>query len=292
MYLTGFADEASPTIDGQIKATQALGWKHIEARAIEGTNLTLVDDATFESVCEKLDAGGISINCFGSGVANWACKIEEPPDSSYDELRGALPRMQKLGTRLIRVMSFKVPEDASINEQWMVDEVINRMKTLTKIAEDGGVVMVHENCNNWGGRSYEHTLCLMDAIDSPALRLVFDTGNPVFRKDVRGTEPYAWQDSLEFYNNVKEFISYIHIKDGVIENGKTRFTWAGEGDGHVREILTDLHSRGYDGGISIEPHLAAVFHDPTVESKEETKFNTYVEYGKRLEKMVKEIWGF
>ena len=78
----------------------------------------------------------------------------------------------------------------------------------------------------------------------------------------------------------------------MIENGKTRFTWAGEGDGHVREILTDLHSRGYDGGISIEPHLAAVFHDPTVESKEETKFNTYVEYGKRLEKMVKEIWGF
>ncbi len=37
----------------------------------------------------------------------------------------------------------------------------------------------------------------------------------------------------------------------------------GEGQGYVKEILRDLQARGYDGGISIEPHLAAVFHDPT-----------------------------
>ena len=29
MYYTGFADEASVGLDGQIKATKALGWKYI-----------------------------------------------------------------------------------------------------------------------------------------------------------------------------------------------------------------------------------------------------------------------
>ena len=35
MELMGIADEASPSIDGQIRATKELGWKWIEARFAE-----------------------------------------------------------------------------------------------------------------------------------------------------------------------------------------------------------------------------------------------------------------
>jgi sugar phosphate isomerase/epimerase len=288
MYLTGFADEAAPDLDGQIRATQELGWRNIEARAIGGTNLTDITDEQFEKVCEKLDAAGIMINCFGSGVANWAKKISDPPESSYEELKRAIPRMHKLETKLIRVMSFAVPEDASINEPEMADEVIRRMRELTRMAEDGGVTLVHENCNNWGGRSYEHTLRLLDAIQSPHLRLVFDTGNPVFRKDIRGEPPYRYQDAWEFYRNVKDFVVYVHIKDGKVFDDKMRFTFAGEGDGHVKQILQDLHKSGYDGGISIEPHLAVVYHDSTQQTDASIRYENYVEYGRRMEKLVHE----
>ena len=48
-------------------------------------------------------------------------------------------------------------------------------------------------------------------------------------------------------------------------------------------------SRGYDGGISIEPHMAVVFHDENVQSDAEIRFNNYVEYGKRMSKMIGEI---
>ena len=41
MYYTGFADEAAPDIDGQIRATKALGWGHIESRNIDGENITV-----------------------------------------------------------------------------------------------------------------------------------------------------------------------------------------------------------------------------------------------------------
>ena len=106
MYLTGFADEAAADIDGQIKATRELGWKFIEARAIDSVNLTSVSEEKFSEVCDKLQAAGISINCFGSGVANWSQKITEPPDKSYAEMEHAIPRMKRLGTKTIRIMSF------------------------------------------------------------------------------------------------------------------------------------------------------------------------------------------
>ena len=39
MYLTGFADEAAKDLAGQIRATKQLGWRYIESRAIDGTNV-------------------------------------------------------------------------------------------------------------------------------------------------------------------------------------------------------------------------------------------------------------
>jgi sugar phosphate isomerase/epimerase len=291
MYLTGFADEAAGDIDGQIKAITTLGWKNIECRNIDGTNLTTIDDATFEKVCEKLSAAGIHVNCFGSGIANWSQKLEASPEPSYRELARAIPRMHALGTKLIRVMSFACDPGPAIDEPCVVSELITRMKRLTSMAEDGGVILVHENCSGWAGHSHERTLRMLDAIASKHLKLVFDTGNPVFEKDVRGAPPYRYQDAWEFYSNVKEHIVYVHIKDGKVVDGKMRFTFPGEGDGSVRRIITDLHARGYDGGFSMEPHMAAVVHDPSVQSEASVRFDNFVEYGRRFERMARQI-GF
>ena len=49
-------------------------------------------------------------------------------------------------------------------------------------------------------------------------------------------------------------------------------------------------ARGSDGGISIEPHLAAVFHDPSQgTSQADAMRATYLEYGRRVMAMVAEI---
>lgn len=290
MYFTGFADEVSSDIDVQIKATKELGWKYIETRSLFGKNLATISDAEFEITQQKLAESGVSFNCFGSGVANWQKKITDPPDSSYEEMRLAIPRMQKLGIKMIRIMSFAVP--CELREKDFSAEVIKRVSTIVKMAEDAGILCVHENCMNWGGLSYEHTLRLLDGVKSNSLKLVFDTGNPVFNDDIRGKAPYRKQDALEFYNNVKEHIVYIHIKDGKFVDGKMVFTYPGEGDGKVVEILTDLIRRGYDGGISIEPHLAHVFHDTNKNNPDASAkfaFDSYVEYGRRIMKIVDNI---
>ncbi len=290
MYFTGFADEASPDIDLQIKATKELGWSNIETRALCGKNLALIDDAEFESVCGKLAASGVKFNCFGSGIGNWAKPITQPAESSYDEMRKAIPRLQRLGVKLVRMMSFAVPPEIKDKSWDYEDEVVKRLQIIVKMAEDAGIVCVHENCMNWGGLSFEHTLKLVERVKSPAFKLVFDTGNPIFSDDVRGNPPYKKQSAWEFYRNVRDFVAYIHIKDGRFVDGKNVYSFPGEGDGDVRRIVEDLFKRGYDGGISIEPHMASVFHDQqNGPSKAELSYSNYVEYGRRMTALVDDI---
>ena len=67
------------------------------------------------------------------------------------------------------------------------------------------------------------------------------------------------------------------------------YNFPGDGEGRVRDILRDALANGYDAGISIEPHMAVVFHDADSEANEDDMFNNYVEYGRRLESLIAEI---
>lgn len=295
MYFTGFADEASPSIDGQIEVTRALGWKNIEARQINGVNLHDVTEEVFEEVCGKLADAGISVNCFGSCVANWGW---EPLDNDHfnktrQQLERAIVRMKKLNCTMLRGMSFKAQWERPAWDAEVEKHVFAKVGTLVKICQDAGVEYLHENCNNYGGQSWKHTLKLLENV--PGLKLIFDTGNPVLNFDrSKGDELVDMQDSFEFYSNVKEFIRYVHIKDGVCTQKKVgfseaRYTFAGEGNGRVREIVADLLKNGYDGGFSMEPHMGSVFHDTEGGAAEEKRKEIYIEYGRRFEKLIEEL---
>jgi sugar phosphate isomerase/epimerase len=295
MYLTGFADEASPLIERQIEATKSLGWKWIESRAVGGKNIHDITDAEFDAVAGKLADAGVGINCFGSAIANWAKQITDPFDSSLSETKRAIPRMRRLGTKMIRIMSFAVLKDRGPDDQ-MADERFRRLRELQKMFTDAGITPVHENCMNYGGMGWQYTLRLVENV--PGLKLVFDTGNPVNSADVDKPKignDHPRQSSWEFYQHVKQHVAYVHIKDVKLESptksGAFTFTFAGDGDGDVRRIVTDLLANGYDGGISMEPHLAVVFHDASITAPDEIRYANYVEYGRRFMKLLDEVRG-
>lgn len=286
MYFTGFADEAAVGIDGQIKAIKALGWSNIESRNIDNVNIHDLTDEQFDIVYGKLQDAGISINCFGSTIANWGKKISDPFDVDLAIVDRAIPRMQKLGTKLIRIMSYAINKETAPDGQ-NKEERFERLRVITDKFLQAGIQPLHENCMNYGGLGWSYTLEILDNV--PGLKLVFDTGNPTFNKDYTKNPPYPFQSSWEFYRAVRDHVEYIHIKDAKIIDDHEVYQYAGDGEGDVRRILKDAFEKGYDGGISIEPHLAFIFHDPNKGSKEEQMMETFVEYGKRLEKLVAEI---
>ena len=286
MYFTGFADEVSPNIDRQISATKELGWENIESRVANGANIHDISDDEFEIVFNKLQDAGVKVNCFGSTIANWAKPIDADVDTSFEELERAIPRMHRLGTKLIRIMSYAIRKDGdkALADQ-MEEERFDRLRRIVNRLVSEGITPVHENCMNYGGMSWSHTLKLLENV--PNLKLVFDTGNPIFNNDfsIPGNPK---QDAWEFYEHVKDHIAYMHIKDGTFTDDMN-YSLPGHGDGYVERILTDLFANGYDGGISIEPHLGVVFHDDNNEVDEDYCYHAYIEYGRTLEALVNKI---
>jgi len=279
MFYSGISDEAGQAIDTQIKAHRELGWQHLELRMVDGQNITALPDAKFDEVYAKVSEAGMQVSCFGSAIANWARPITSDFAIDVNDLKTAIGRMHRMKTPFIRVMSYPNDPKSPISEPEWRKESIRRMKELAKIAEDGGITLVHENCSGWGGLSAENSNILLREVDSPALKVVFDTGNPV---------TYG-QDAWAYYKDVYPDIVYVHIKDAKKVDGEDVYTYCGEGDGYVKEILADLLGKGYDGGISIEPHLAAVIHTGQTADNEDRLYQSYTEYGRRLMKIVEEV---
>jgi sugar phosphate isomerase/epimerase len=290
MILLGIGDEAGSSIDTQIAATKELGWRHLEMRGVEvpgfpKANFHDIPDKAFEACVEKIQAAGLSVYCFGSTIMNWAKTVETPWETTLGEVKRCLPRMQRVGAKFVRIMSFK-PGD---NDEKIPPIVFERVGEVVRMFLDAGLTPVHENCMNYGGMSWPHALQLLEK--APGLKWVFDTANPVFNPDRARPKPWPRQDPWEFWTHVRDHVVHIHIKDATWNPAKNDadYNWPGEGQGRVRDILRDAFARGYKGGISIEPHMVVVFHDAQSKASDEATRANFVEYGRRMEKLIKEI---
>ncbi len=285
---TGFADEASRDLEKQIAATKELGWTALSARMIGDKNIHEMAEDDFARAADRLDEAGIRVVEFGSLIANWGKTVDSDFDITLAEVERAIPRMQRLKTPLVRIMSYA-------QEPWGSDqqeaERFRRLREIVKRFADAGMVAAHENCMNWGGFSAQHSLRLVEEV--PGLKLIFDTGNPVFQRDRSQPEPYPWQDALAFWEQVRGHVVHIHVKDchnPVKDGEEPEYTMPGEGQAQVRAVIKDAVDRGYEGLIAIEPHVATVFHaaDPTSVDWQQC-YDSYVEYGKRLMALLADV---
>src|SRR2546426_12279406 len=151
MILTGIGDEGGNRLESQIQATKELGWGYIEMRGVEvpgfkKANLHDLPDEAFAIVERALQENGVGIYCFGSTIMNWAKTVETPFDVTLAEVRRAIPRMTRLGTKFVRIMSFKPKE----TDDRIPTLVFDHVREVTKMFRDAGITPVHENCMNYG----------------------------------------------------------------------------------------------------------------------------------------------
>lgn len=273
---SGIADEAGKSLATQTRAHQELGWNFIEIRNVDGQQFTDIPDAKFDLCCRQLEEAGLKVSCFASGIANWATKITDDFHLSIDTLERAMKRMQRLDTKHIRVMSY--PNDGLSDDDWR-DECVRRMKELGARAQSANRVLVVENCDGWASTSPENYARFFQLVDLPSVQAVYDTGNPASHGDAN-----TWN----WYQAARPHLAYLHIKAHTIGTD-AQHTWPDSGESCIVETLRDLSSAGYDGFISIEPHLKAVVHEGKTISDEDAAYQTYVEYGQRLMKLAEKL---
>jgi sugar phosphate isomerase/epimerase len=277
--LAGFADEAGKTLKEQIAAIKDAGWTAFEARNIDGKNLCDFSDSEFFAVVDTLQSNNIKLIGLGSRIANWGRPINTEFQVDVDELKRNAARMKKVGCNLIRIMSYPNRKENPLPEAEWKAETLKRIKELAKIAEDAGIIMVHENCDGWASQSPENALEMLRVVNSPALKLVFDTGNQsAKKKDAAATWSY--------YEKVREHVVHVHIKaTKADEKGNFVHCYPDE-EPTVLQIVKDLKSRGYKGYWSIEPHLEVQVHaDPNIPDVGRAAW-VWGQYARRTEKLI------
>ncbi|QLJ02486.1 sugar phosphate isomerase/epimerase [Streptomyces sp. NEAU-sy36] len=247
--LTGIGDEAAPGADGQLAALRRLGWTTVELRDIDGTALADLSPAAFGSLTRRLADAGVTVTAVASRIGNWSRPVTGDFGRDLAELDVLAERCAALGCRLVRIMSY--PNDGLPEADW-ADRVLARTAVLADRAERAGLVLVHENCAGWAGDRADRALRLLRAVDSPALRLLFDIGNGV---------PYGY-DAPEMLRELAPHVAHVHVKDAVrLPDGSTAYTLPGEGEAGVARCLRILADHGYTGALSLEPHLAVRPHE-------------------------------
>lgn len=234
---SGFADEISPDFDEQLKLLNELGIKYLELRGAYGKNVSEFSDEMLDRLSEKLEKSGIGVSAIGSPVGKY--EITEDYSIQLERFCRIIDIAKKMKTRYIRIFSyFMKPCDF---EKYK-DEVIRRLFGFVKIAENEDIILFHENEKDIFGENAENCKYIFDNIKSPNLKGIFDPANFV----------QCGVDTLKAFELLKEHIVYMHIKDA-LPNGEV--VPAGMGIGHLPEIFERLNADGYEGFVSLEPHL-------------------------------------
>ncbi|MEW2118901.1 sugar phosphate isomerase/epimerase family protein [Streptomyces sp. NPDC005474] len=276
----GIGDEAAPDLAGQIRAHRLLGWSTVELRDIDGTALADLDDAAFDRVAGALREARLDVVCVDSRIANWARPITGDFGLDRGELERLAPRCAALGTRHIRVMSYPNDPATPLDEPEWARLVVDRMSRLAQQAEDHGLILLHENCAGWAGADAARALRLLAEVDSPALRLVFDTGNGV----AYGYEAY------DLLTELVPWVDHIQVKDARAEGDEAVYTLPGEGSCRVADCLRLLLDHGYTGTWSIEPHRAVRPHEGRTDAGQDG-VTEFVRYGRALEALAAGLTG-
>ena len=236
--ISGFADEIAQELDVQIEAVSRLGIQYIEMRGVDGNNLIYHPDAKVKEIKQKLEDAGIKLSALGSPLGKIG--IEDPFEPHFEEFKRACEIAHRMDSKNIRMFSFYIPEG---KEKEYKGKVFDRLGRFADYAGRNDIVLLHENEKGIYGAKAPECLEIMKKLGSDHFRAIFDFANFV----------QCGQDTLEAYDLLKDYVDYIHVKDARKENGTV--VPVGYGDGNVEAILKKLFASGFDGFLSLEPHL-------------------------------------
>jgi len=243
--LSAFADEISPDLEEQIALLSSEKVRFLDLRGVWNTNVLDLSDQQVTRVKETLDAHGIGVAAIGSPIG------KVPIDSSFNEhlhlFERAITVAQALQTPYIRIFSFYPPAASvrgAVNPAEYRDEVLRRLREMTARARAAAVILLHENEKDIYGDTIARCVDLLQGINDAHFQAVFDPANFI----QCGQTPYP-----DAYEAIRPWLRYVHVKDARSDGSVVP---AGEGVSHWPELLQRLRADGYDGFLSLEPHLA------------------------------------
>lgn len=254
--LSGFADEASKDLEGQIAALKRNGMSYFEPRGIDGKNISDFTVEEAKALKEKLDAEGIKVSSIGSGYGK--IEIDEDFEPHFEKFKNTVEVAKVLEAKYIRMFCFFFTKGQSMEEYR--DEVLRRVKIMADYSAAQGVYCCLENEKGIYGDVAERNLEVLRYCQ-PNLYAIVDPANYI----------QCGVDPLAAYEMVAGYVKYLHVKDAYFENGEV--VPAGKGDGKVAEVIKRFARNSGEKFLSLEPHLTVFEGLDALEPDNETMNN-------------------
>ncbi|MCF2647828.1 MULTISPECIES: sugar phosphate isomerase/epimerase family protein [Bacillaceae] len=238
--LSAFADEINDQLKTQMDVLESHDIKFIEMRGVNGKLLVHHTLEEVQEIKRQMDERGFKLSAIGSPIGK--INITDDFRPHLQLFKHTLEIAEIMECKYIRMFSFFMPkgEDPSVYRE----EVINRWRSFIQVTEGKNVVLLHENESGIYGDTPERCFDLLETLNCEYVKGIFDFANFV---------QCNAKNYPEAFMLLKDYIAYIHVKDAVYSDHHV--VPAGKGDGNVSEILQELYKTGYDGFLSLEPHL-------------------------------------
>ena len=237
--LSGFADEISSDTTVQFEVLNKLGIKYFEPRGIDGKNISELKLEEAKQLKAKMDEFGIKASSIGSPIGK--VYLDDDFEVHFELFCHVVEIAKILDAKYIRIFSFYNHDKWNENGR---QEVTARLSRMIDYAKNKNVILLHENEKDIYGDTAIRCLDLMQELYCDNFKSVFDPANFV----------QVGENTLDAYDKLKSYVAYMHIKDSQKDGTVVP---AGKGEGNIEAILTELFKKGYNGFISLEPHLGS-----------------------------------
>lgn len=224
--------------EDMLSTAKDIGFDGIEIRGI-GNELYAPRAKQFsvdniELTKKKLDKIGIEVPCLTSAAYLFdKNNIERHMQEASDYIELAA----KLGTPYVRVLGDAQPQPGDVD----VDFVIGNLKKLTVLAAPKGVKLLIETNGVFADSGVLRGV--VEKVNSDALGVLWDVHHPI---------RFFNEPAEKTYENLKNFICYLHVKDSIAADGAVKYKMMGYGDIPVKGIVRLLKENDYNGYISLE----------------------------------------
>jgi sugar phosphate isomerase/epimerase len=241
--LSAFADEISSDLYEQIAALKREDIYHLDFRGVWNTSVLDLSNEQISDIKDILNGHDIHVAAIGSSIG------KVPIDSDFDEhlqrFERAIAIAHLFETPYIRIFSFYPPAaDRKMHPDQFRGSVIERLGIMIKRARASGITLLHENEKGIYGDMIGRCVDLMQSCEDTHFRFVLDPANFI----QCGQIPYP-----DAYTALRPWLGWVHVKDALPDG---RVVAAGEGVARWPDLLAQLRADGYDGFLSLEPHLA------------------------------------
>jgi len=253
--LSVITDEISMDFEHALDVMLEYGVKSAELRSLWDANIADLSDEQIARAESALAERRMSVSCIASPF--FKCDLDstrgEAAGRTHQAAERGLGRQMALlercihlcsvfDTRLIRVFSFWKRGELTPDIE---ERIVRAFAEPAARAGKAGMTLVLENEHACYLGTGEEAARALRAVNSPALKAVWDPGNAF----CAGEAPYP-----DGYEAVKEFIAHVHLKDAVRTTGGCEFVLMGAGEIDYLGQFRALKADGYSGFLSLETH--------------------------------------